>query len=110
MPAISLDSFYKQHNIDSVDLIKLDIEGQELNAINGMRELIKENPNIKIIFEYNAEYEETNSALEILTLLRSLGFNQFVALLKNPIIIQDEDTLKSLSLRHNCNILTSIQT
>ena len=109
VPSTSLNSFCKNNHIDTVDLVKLDIEGQELNAIMGMSELIKENQNIKIIFEYNAEYEVTNSAAEIFSLLRSFGFNSFIALLDSPVSVNDDSVLKILSLRHNCNILATIQ-
>lgn len=107
VPSTSLNSFCKINNVDLVDLVKLDIEGQELNAIKGMSELIKANPNIKIIFEYNVQYEATNSAVKIFSLLRSFGFNSFVALLDSHVSLNDISVLKTLSLRHNCNILAS---
>lgn len=52
--AISLDKFVNQKKIKSVDFIKIDIEGFEKNAINGMKGIIKKfMPNIAIAIYHN---------------------------------------------------------
>jgi FkbM family methyltransferase len=48
---IFLDDFLKDKT-DRVDLVKMDIEGAEFLAINGMRKIIENNKDIKIILEY----------------------------------------------------------
>jgi len=50
---ITLDSFCEENNIKKVDFIKMDIEGSEPKAFEGMKNTIKSNPNIKIITEFN---------------------------------------------------------
>ncbi len=37
---VSIDSFCSQHGIDRVDLIKIDVEGYEVNALRGMRRIV----------------------------------------------------------------------
>lgn len=39
---VSIDDFKKDQNIKKVDLVKIDVEGNELNVLKGMRNTIKE--------------------------------------------------------------------
>jgi len=50
---ISLDEFCNQENLKKVDFIKMDIEGSEPKALEGMMKIITANPNLKIITEFN---------------------------------------------------------
>jgi len=53
----TIDSVLKEHGIKSVDLVKMDIEGAEKEAILGMKETIANSPNIEILFEgFNRQY------------------------------------------------------
>lgn len=57
--ATTLDKYAKEHGVDSADLIKLDIEGLEEESYPGMAKLIKNSPNLKILFEFTTEsYKE----------------------------------------------------
>jgi FkbM family methyltransferase len=40
VPTITLDDYLLQHNIDQIDLIKMDIEGAELLALQGAQKLL----------------------------------------------------------------------
>ncbi len=48
--AVCLDDYLKGQ---SVDIVKIDTEGHELEVLNGMLEIINNNPRIKIFFEFN---------------------------------------------------------
>ena len=50
---ISLDEFCLKENLKKVDFIKMDIEGSEPKALEGMRKIISDNPQLKIILEFN---------------------------------------------------------
>jgi FkbM family methyltransferase len=48
--SVSLDDYFENVN-DNIDFIKMDIEGAEPAAIQGMRSLLKRNQNVKVITE-----------------------------------------------------------
>lgn len=50
--AISLDDYFKSYE-GKIDFIKMDIEGAELAAIQGMSSLLQKNTNVKIITEFH---------------------------------------------------------
>ena len=53
----TLDSILAELGIEEVDLVKMDIEGAEKQAILGMKEVVKRSPHIEILFEaFNREY------------------------------------------------------
>lgn len=50
---LTIDEFTKEHNINKIDFLKIDVEGNELNVLRGASNLIIENK-VKIIqFEFN---------------------------------------------------------
>ncbi len=61
---ITLDNYIQQHSISKIDLIKIDVEGSELNILRGAKNTLK--ITIKIIMEYhtNELKEECSNLLE----------------------------------------------
>jgi len=49
----SLDDFFRKEGWPSIDLIKMDIEGAETLALEGMKELIERSNNLSIITEFS---------------------------------------------------------
>ncbi|MCP5096451.1 MAG: FkbM family methyltransferase [Chloroflexi bacterium] len=64
-------------NIDQVDVIKMDIEGAEIGALRGMRNTIKQSPNLALVMEYNPQalhgfgHDPENALVEVM----ELGFS-----------------------------------
>ena len=93
----------------------MDIEGQELEAIKGSKDVLLNNKNIKIIFELNIANNSSGIkfAIEIFDDLKRLNFSNFEALLEPKIVIKDlnnpsnVEILKKITDRHNINILAS---
>jgi hypothetical protein len=62
----------------NVDFIKIDIEGSEFAALEGMRELIQRNPRIQIVMEYNMANLHRSGVTRdaLITILQELGFHK----------------------------------
>ncbi len=52
VPTISMDHFLQEQHVSEVDLIKIDVEGAEFLAINGMSHTLKACKNTKIVMEF----------------------------------------------------------
>jgi FkbM family methyltransferase len=109
---IGIDEYCADYDVPRVDMVKMDIEGQELKAIRSMLETNRRNPQLKIVFEYNAEVVRRSGegVAEFFTLLSAYGFKRFTALLPNPVDFKaDADLrfLEKLAERYNINILAS---
>src|SRR5262245_26609251 len=86
---VALDDYFKPGQ--SVDLIKIDIQGYELHALRGAQRVIQENPNINLLLEFwRAGLEEAGVRWEgrfamlqglsmNLTLVRTCGLVPFDA-------------------------------
>ena len=72
---ISLDEFCNENWLKQVDFIKMDIEGSEPKAIQGMKKIILSNPTLKIVTEFNqyAIKSVDSSPQEFLELLVEMG-------------------------------------
>lgn len=73
----SLDSFAKTMRIDSVDFIKIDVEGAEMNVLKGMHEISRSNKNLVMIMElWPLGLKRAGTELELLWYeFFRLGFN-----------------------------------
>jgi FkbM family methyltransferase len=57
--AVTLDEYCKENKIETVNLIKMDIEGFEDKAYAGMRKIIKKSPDVTLFIEFTKEaYKE----------------------------------------------------
>ena len=72
-----------------VDFIKMDVEGSEFMALRGMKETIKNNPNLKMIMEYLPDYLRRNgkNPEEILDTLREYGL-RWTRIDKNNLLVE----------------------
>ncbi len=78
VPVVRLDDVIAP--LDTVDLIKIDVEGMELEVLNGARRIVAENPKIAIIVEFGPShlYRSGHSAASWLDSFTNLGFDRRV--------------------------------
>lgn len=53
VPMMTLDLFCGEHAIENIDLLKIDVEGNELRVLEGAQNLINQNKISVIVFEFN---------------------------------------------------------
>lgn len=57
--AVSLDDYCKRNHVNKINLIKMDIEGYEENAYQGMRNIVKNSPKLTLFIEFTSyDYEK----------------------------------------------------
>ena len=75
---VSLDSYFGKS--ERVDVIKMDVQGAEGAAFEGMRRVLQENPKIVVIWELSPSQLEAfgTTAEAVLDFLQSLGFSSTI--------------------------------
>jgi FkbM family methyltransferase len=78
--SISIDALLKDKTISKVDVIKIDIQGYELTAFNGMKELLSNNSQLKIIAEYwpHGFKRAGTSAIDFYNFFDELGYKFYL--------------------------------
>ena len=73
---ISLDSYFKSKRT-KIDVVKIDIQGAEMLAFKGMKRLLKNNKNCKILTEFwpIGLKRAGSSAKECLSFIRGMGYS-----------------------------------
>ena len=76
VPLISLDGYEPFSDGVTIKLIKIDVEGYELNVIRGMRELVRKGMVKNIFLEFNSGWLKRNATTpaSLLDLVTSYGF------------------------------------
>ena len=76
VPTISIPSFMNRFGIRKIDLLKMDIEGAEIDVIRGMSDnLVQSIPKITVEFhDFIPEMQLENDVAECIERLESLGF------------------------------------
>ena len=75
----TIDNFCILNNINQIDFLKLDIEGYELKALLGAKNLLSDNKIKYIQLEYNQTWIEANASIEkVFNLCQEYNFNLFI--------------------------------
>ncbi len=102
---IKIDSLDQMlSHVDSIDFIKIDAEGSEVNVIRGMKELIRRSPEIKILMEFYPNFIKKHVSLsEFTDELESMGFS-FNKVINSKLVPVAASELPNLE---NCYLLLS---
>lgn len=106
----TLDAYFSALGWPRVDVVKMDVEGVETKVLDGMRELIRRQPRLRIIFEYHlGQLDRAHvSGTSLIEKARELGFNRFEMLFRGrePIDLPaEQDRLDRQARRANLNLL-----
>jgi FkbM family methyltransferase len=76
---VSLDAYITQNNIKNISLIKIDVEGAELDVIKGGRKTLKAKNSPDLMIEVSDVYLKhgNTSEDELLTLLKKFGYKAY---------------------------------
>jgi len=79
---VRLDEFFADEGWPKVDLVKIDVEGAEVEVLEGMRELTSRNKDLKVIVEFNPKNQmrACGSHTKLFETLVALGFKRFYAI------------------------------
>lgn len=99
--SVGLDEFFSKQAWPPIHVIKMDIEGAEKLALDGMRELSNRNPELKLIVEVNLQYnvEELGKALQ------TCGFSRFYLLEDDSRIINTLNDITNIPRGGVVNLL-----
>ncbi|GAG12624.1 unnamed protein product, partial [marine sediment metagenome] len=75
---ITLDKYFYELGWPTIDLIKMDIDGAEFLALEGMKELSRHNQELKLIMEFDPHWSSNawSSPQKMIELLLELGFKR----------------------------------
>ena len=76
---ITIDKYCQQYNIESIDILKIDVQGNELKVLQGAKRMLKEK-RVKLIFteiSIAPNYKEQSEIDEVIKLLRENEYKIF---------------------------------
>lgn len=76
----TLDSFFENDNLE-IDILKLDIEGEEINALRGSKMIVNENPQLTIyacVYHYAEEEKDIRQLFENYKIVPQKGYILFI--------------------------------
>ncbi len=92
-----IDDYFSEIELaDKIDFIKINIEGFELRALQGMSKILEENKNLKIFIEFSTKAirEAGSDPQEVLNILETNGFTiYYVDDIKNKLDLADKKLL-----------------
>jgi FkbM family methyltransferase len=76
---ITMDSYFVKEGWPEISLIKIDVEGAEILALEGAKELITRNPDLKLIMEFGPEVMAASgvNSEALFNTLVGVGFKKF---------------------------------
>jgi len=93
VPVETIDNFCAAHSIYKIDLLKIDVEGAELDVLNGAKETLERGRVRFVYFEFNDICENFlsygGSLIDVGEYLSKFGF-RFVATYTDAVVLRDE--------------------
>lgn len=100
---ITLDYFVQNHNIQRINIIKIDVEGYELNVLRGAQTTLKKfKPTLFIEMDDNLLRRQNTSPEQLMTFIE--GFGYYIMRADTGRIISSSDILKDIHIDIICKI------
>ncbi len=105
---LKLDSYFKKLD-PKIHFIKMDIQGSEARALNGMKGLIRKNPKVRLVSEFSPGSLKLNGQKpgKYLADLKKLGFKLWEISEKNG-ILRPADIKRLSALSDDSNVYTNL--
>lgn len=106
----TIDSCVRAHKLDRVDMIKLDVEGAEIPALEGGSQTIGKSARLVLVIEFNptAIRASGHSADQFFRVLRDLGFTEISAITSAGLLRREcaefEQIIASLNDRQQADV------
>ncbi len=79
VPVTTIDAYCNEHGVTQLDLVLLDVEGYEYNALLGMQEILASHPPKDIIYEISfPEKDELEAAYRIEAFLKTFNYTCYI--------------------------------
>jgi len=92
---ITLDNFIKNNKIEKIAILKIDIEGGELNALKGCKKTLSTNIIDNIIIEISPKFND--DSYEILSILQNNNFKLYnIPLVETGIFNENENMINNI--------------
>ncbi len=91
LPLKRADEYVKEHKVEQIDFLKLDVEGFEIDVLLGFNDFLQ---NIKYIqFEYGGTYQDKGVKLnDVITLLNKYNFTGYSELVPTGLAVIEDFT------------------
>lgn len=75
---VVLDEFFSKEGWPKVHVVKVDVEGAEVEVLQGIKEIVQRNPHLKLIVEFNpnTQVKSLGNHEDIFKIIGSLGFQR----------------------------------
>ncbi len=94
----TLDMFVEEEELDRIDVIKMDIEGSELKALNGARNTIEQHRPALIVGINENSLKASNASLEeVEKTLKSLRYKMYYLIEKPFFALKETESLKQVT-------------
>ncbi len=105
---VRLDDFFKKLD-KNIHFIKMDIQGSEARALNGMKSLIRRNPSLRLVTEFSPGSLKLNgqNPRKYLETLGQLGF-KLKEIAEKKGLLRPADQRRLLALSDDSNVYTNL--
>ncbi|WP_299402681.1 FkbM family methyltransferase [Acaryochloris sp. IP29b_bin.148] len=84
--AVTIDQYCHEHNIDNIDLLKIDVEGAEYQVLRGAEQMLKEQRICCCVFEFGqTTFDMGNNPDELESYLKAANYTVTNVVEKDPI-------------------------